>query len=145
MEYNETTDKAARSVVDGDTLPDVTFEEVDPPIGGLRTWPQIRMKPTNKPDHIRKLTNLKTDIKKNLGKQRTPRPPKEYTGNSYKQQETREPTSAYKHTHNPHTDPDKTHMRWHGAPMSTDAKRNKIPKAQCSAPNATNLSPTHTS
>ena len=76
VEYNETTDKAARSVVNGDTLPEVTFAEAYPPIGGLRTWPQIRMKPTNKPDHIRKLTNLKTDIKKELGQTKNTSAPK---------------------------------------------------------------------
>ncbi len=42
VEYNETADKAARAVVDGDKPPDVIFDEADPPIGGLRTWPQIR-------------------------------------------------------------------------------------------------------
>ena len=66
MEYNETTDKAARSVMDGDNLPDIIFEEADPPIGGLRTWPQIRLTTPNKPEHIRKLTNLKAGIKKEL-------------------------------------------------------------------------------
>jgi ribonuclease HI len=59
VEYNETTDKAARSVVEGETTPDIIFAEADPPIGGLRTWPQIRHTPPNKPEHIRKLTNLK--------------------------------------------------------------------------------------
>jgi ribonuclease HI len=66
VEYNETADKAARAVVDGDNLPDITFEEADPPIGGLRTWPQLRLNTTNKPEHIRKLTNLKSGIKKEL-------------------------------------------------------------------------------
>ena len=66
MEHNETADKAARAVVGGETMPDITFEEADPPIGGLRTWPQIRLSPTSKLEHIRKLTNLKADIKKEL-------------------------------------------------------------------------------
>jgi ribonuclease HI len=39
VEYNETADKVARAVVDGDKPPDIIFEEADPPIGGLRTWP----------------------------------------------------------------------------------------------------------
>ena len=59
VEYNETADKAARAVVDGENSPDITFEDADPPIGGLRTWPHIRHNPTNRPEHIRKLTNLK--------------------------------------------------------------------------------------
>ena len=58
VEYNETADKVARAVVDGDHTPNITFEEADPPFGGLRTWPQIRHNPTNKVEHIRKLTNL---------------------------------------------------------------------------------------
>jgi hypothetical protein len=66
VEYNETTDKAVRAVVDGENSPDITFEDADPPIGGLRTWLQIRHNPTNKPKHIRKLTNLKVGTKKEL-------------------------------------------------------------------------------
>jgi hypothetical protein len=42
VEYNETADKSARAVVDGENSPDITFEDADPPIGGLPTWPQIR-------------------------------------------------------------------------------------------------------
>jgi hypothetical protein len=50
--------------VDGVALPDITFTETDPPIGGLRTWPQIRKPAPNKTDTIHKITNLKTDIKR---------------------------------------------------------------------------------
>ena len=66
MEYNKAADKAARAVVDGEHTPDITFDDADPPIGGLRTWPQIRHNPPNKPENIRKLTNLKASIKKEL-------------------------------------------------------------------------------
>jgi ribonuclease HI len=66
VEYNEAADKAVRAVVDGEHTPDITFEEADPPIGGLRTWPQIKHNPPNKPENIRKLTNLKASIKKEL-------------------------------------------------------------------------------
>ena len=66
VEYNETADKVARAVVDGEHTPNITFEEADPPIWGLRTWPQIRHNPPNKPENIRKLTNLKASIKKEL-------------------------------------------------------------------------------
>ena len=44
----------------------ILFEDADPPIGGLRTWPQIRHSPPNQPENIRKLANLKTCIKKEL-------------------------------------------------------------------------------
>ena len=111
MEYNETADKAARAVVDGENSPDITFEDANPPIGGLRTWPQIRLNPTNKPEHIRKLTNLKADIKKNSSTPPKPQPQRASTGNSYKRQGTQEHTSVYKHTHNPHIDPNAMHMK----------------------------------
>jgi hypothetical protein len=64
--YNETVDKAARAVVDGEHTPDITFEDADVPIGGPRVWPQIRHNPPNKPENTRKLTNLKASIKKEL-------------------------------------------------------------------------------
>jgi hypothetical protein len=66
VKYNEPADKAARAVVGGKNTPDITFENADPPIGGLRTLPQIRQNPPNKPEHIRKLTNLKAGIRKEL-------------------------------------------------------------------------------
>ena len=49
VEYNEMADKAARAVVDGENSLDITFEDADPPIRGIRKWPQIRHNPTNKP------------------------------------------------------------------------------------------------
>ena len=58
VEYNEMTDKAARAVVDGENTPEIAFEDADPLIGDLRSWPQIRHNPPNKPENIRKLTNL---------------------------------------------------------------------------------------
>ena len=62
IEYNEAADKAARGVVDGEAPPDIIFDEADPPVGGLRTWPQIRHTTPNKPDTIILLTNIKTCI-----------------------------------------------------------------------------------
>ena len=55
IEYNEAADTAARAVVDGKAPPDITFDETDPPVGGLRTWPQIRYTKPNTPDTITKL------------------------------------------------------------------------------------------
>jgi hypothetical protein len=66
VECNETADKAARAVVDGENTPDVTFEDADPPIGGLRAWPHRRHDPSNKPEYIRNLDNLKASIRKEL-------------------------------------------------------------------------------
>jgi hypothetical protein len=64
LEYNELADVTAIAVVNGEAPPDITFIEADPPIGGLRTWPQIRKTAPNKTDSIHKITNLKTDIKR---------------------------------------------------------------------------------
>jgi ribonuclease HI len=64
IEYNESADTAARAAVDGEVPPDITFDEVNPPIGGLRTWPQIRRTTPNNSDIILKITNLKTGLKK---------------------------------------------------------------------------------
>ena len=50
--------------MEGEALPDIIFTEADPPIGGLRTWPQIRKIVSNKTDTIHKITNLKTVIKR---------------------------------------------------------------------------------
>ena len=57
-------DVTARAVVDGDALPDISFTEADPHIGGLRTWPQIRKTAPNKSDTIHKIINQKNDVKK---------------------------------------------------------------------------------
>ena len=145
VEYNETADKAARAVVDGENSPDITFEHADPPIGDLRTWPQIRHNPPNKPEHIRKLTNLKAGLKKELKHSIKTATTESVLGSSYKRQGTQEQTSVYKHTHNPYIDLDAMHMKRHGDHMSTHAKRNKINTDQCYASNITNLSPTPTS
>ena len=63
IEYNEAADTAARAVVDGEVPPCSTFDEADPPIGGLRTWPLIRHTSPDKLDTTKKITNLKTGIK----------------------------------------------------------------------------------
>ncbi len=60
--YNEAADSAARAVVYREVSPDITFNEADPPVGGLCTWPQIRHITPNKPDNIHKITSLKTGI-----------------------------------------------------------------------------------
>jgi hypothetical protein len=66
VQYNEKADKAARAMVDGETTPDIAFEDADPPIGGFSTWPQISNTPPNKPKNIEKLTNLKSSIQNEL-------------------------------------------------------------------------------
>jgi hypothetical protein len=57
--------------VDGEVPPDITFDEADPPVGGLRTWQKTRHATPDKPDTILKLTNIKTGIKRAL-KETTP-------------------------------------------------------------------------
>ena len=53
-------------MVEGEYPTDTIFDEAAPPGGGLRTWPQIRITTLNNPDTIIKLTNIKTDIKKEI-------------------------------------------------------------------------------
>ena len=50
--------------MDGEAPPDITFDEADPHVGGLRTWSQIRSTTPNNPDTFIQLTNIKTGIKK---------------------------------------------------------------------------------
>ena len=131
--------------MDGEHKPDVTFEDADPPIGGLRTWPHIRHNPPNKQENMRKLTNLEACIIKELNTPEKWKQPRASSGDSYKKQGTWEHTSIDKHPHNPHIDLDAMYMKWLGDHKSTYAKRNTTHKDQCSGPNVTNLSPTHTS
>ncbi len=146
MEYNETANKAARAVVDGKHTPGITFEEADPPIGGLRTWPQIRHNPPNKPENIRKLTNLKAGIKRQLKHTNKTANTKGVFGRLLQAARgTGIDFRVSKHTPNPHTDPDETHMQWPGDYTSTNAKRNTTHRDQCYAPNVTNNSQTHNS
>ncbi len=51
IESNETADTAARTVVDGEAPPDITFDEANSFMGGL-TWPRIRRTTPNKPSTI---------------------------------------------------------------------------------------------
>ena len=52
--------------MEGEAPPNTIFDEADPPVGGLRSWPQIRRTTPNNSDTILKLTNIKTDIKKEI-------------------------------------------------------------------------------
>ncbi len=53
-------------MVDRESPPDIIFDEADPAIGGLRTWPQLRLIIPNKLDIIHKITNIKTCIIKTI-------------------------------------------------------------------------------
>ncbi len=66
IEYNESADSAVRAVVDGESTTDITFEYADPPIGGLRTWPQIRHTTPNKQISSIQLPTLRRVSKKQL-------------------------------------------------------------------------------
>ena len=41
--HNDGADAGARGVVDGDTIPDTIFTYAEPPMGGLQTWPMIKV------------------------------------------------------------------------------------------------------
>ena len=64
--YNDAADEGARRVVDGKTRPDITFTEADPPIGGLRTWPQIKMTKPYKSTQTTKIGDIPNRIRKLL-------------------------------------------------------------------------------
>ncbi len=40
--HNDAADTPALSMVEGHKMPDLIFTDVDPPVGGLIAWPQIR-------------------------------------------------------------------------------------------------------
>ena len=60
-------------MVDGKTWPDIIFTEADPPIGGLRTWPQIKTTKPDKSIHITKISDVHNGIRKLL-KTKPPKP-----------------------------------------------------------------------
>jgi hypothetical protein len=96
--------------VDGEVPLDITFDEADPPVGGLRTWPPIRHSTPDEPDTIQKLTNIKTGIKRAI-KETTSTITKGIFGALLKRQETRAQTLAYKRTRNLRIYAGGTHMR----------------------------------
>ena len=64
--YNDEADETAKLVASGKAEPDMVFDEYDPPVGGLRTWPFIRTPATreDEPDRITHFTNLKAEPNK---------------------------------------------------------------------------------
>jgi hypothetical protein len=62
---NDETDTRARNiVVEGHKTPDILFTDSDPPVGGLRTWPQIRKASKDSPHIITKLADLDSSFRK---------------------------------------------------------------------------------
>ena len=62
--HNDEADTSARNVVEGHKTPDITFTDADPPIGGLRTWPQIRRTSKDTPPNVTKLADLHSRLRK---------------------------------------------------------------------------------
>jgi hypothetical protein len=62
--HNDDADAGARGVVDGDTLPDIIFTDANPQIGGLQTWPLIKVTHADNNCSRIKLTNLNADLRK---------------------------------------------------------------------------------
>jgi hypothetical protein len=109
IEYNEAADKPARAVVDGEATPDIIFDEADPPVGGLRTWPQIRSTTPTQPNTIIQLTNIQTGIKTTI-KETKYTTTKGVFGDLLKK--ARETDTDFSiQAHSQHTDADGTHMR----------------------------------
>ena len=56
--HKDEADTPARNVVEGQKTPDITFTNADPPIGGIRIWPQIRRTSKETPPNVTKLADL---------------------------------------------------------------------------------------
>ena len=72
--HNDEADAGARGMVDGDVLPDITFTSANPPIGGLRTWPLIRVTHVDNICGKSKLTSLHAGLRKKIKHKTTPQP-----------------------------------------------------------------------
>ena len=61
--YNDVADAGAKDVATTKTTADTVFEEYDPPVGGPRTWPIVRIPShlEDEPDRISRFTNLKAE------------------------------------------------------------------------------------
>ena len=62
--HNDEADAAERGVVKGQKIPDMTFTDVDPPIRGHRTWPQIRKTVKDTTPSIHNLADLHSSLHK---------------------------------------------------------------------------------
>ena len=60
--HNDEADTSARNVVEGHKIPDITFTDAEPPVGGLRTWPQIRKTNKDSTSIIIKLVDLHSNF-----------------------------------------------------------------------------------
>ena len=58
--YNDAADAAAKDVASQKMAADTVFDELEPTVGGLRTWPIVRTPSpsTDEPDRISRFTNL---------------------------------------------------------------------------------------
>jgi ribonuclease HI len=62
--HNDEADTTARNVVEGHKTPDITFTNADPPIGGLRTWPQIRRNSKDTTPNVTNIADLHSSLRK---------------------------------------------------------------------------------
>jgi ribonuclease HI len=62
--HNDEVDAAARGVVEGQKTPDTIFTDADPPIRGLRTWPQIRRTKIDTTPNMHNLADLHSSLHK---------------------------------------------------------------------------------
>ena len=61
--YNDAADAAAKDVASQKMPANTVFDELDPPVGGLRTWPIVRTPSpsADEPDRISRFTNLRAE------------------------------------------------------------------------------------
>jgi len=62
--HNDEADTTARNVAEGHKAPDIIFTGADPPVGGLRTWPQTRQNGKGTAPTITKLADPHSSLRK---------------------------------------------------------------------------------
>ncbi len=72
--HNDEANAAARGAVEGKTTPDITFADANPPIRGLRTWPQIRGTKKYTTPSIHNLADLHSSLHKIIRTKTQPTP-----------------------------------------------------------------------
>ena len=125
--HNDEADIAARNVVEGHKTPDKIFTDADPPVGGLRTWPQTRKTSKDTPPNITILADLHSSLRKII-RTHTHITPQQATVLStaefYIKLEPQGRTTQYMHTQQQLSRPEETQWRWHEEYTSTYAKGN---------------------
>ena len=61
--HKDESDTVARNVVEGHKNPDIIFNDANPPVGGLRIWPQTQKTIKKTPPNVTKLADLHSNLR----------------------------------------------------------------------------------